>query len=276
MTTIRKLPVHTPGPWSVPHFATAKDENDCDCTYVLTEGMFGAICSVHIDNGKNINDGGNDCPPADEAKANARLIAAAPDLLSALIQAHDTMLILSPNDLSRSQREAMDSARAVARAAIAKATAPEISGAKSLNANSGAHTAGPWTVTAHMLAALETIVAKNDLRDVPADMLETAARNALHECELVALDAIGKLCKHMGIRGDKRSADDLRNGAWRCKRCGFVGFWYGGPHDCENATTAVHRVAQDDGHAASQDSHRTAGNRCGNKDCWCNAPKAAL
>jgi hypothetical protein len=75
---------HTPGPWSVPHFATAKDESDCDCTYVLAEGYFGAVCSVHIDNGKAICDGGNDAPPVEEAKANARLIAAAPDLLAAL------------------------------------------------------------------------------------------------------------------------------------------------------------------------------------------------
>ena len=75
---------HTPGPWSVPHFATAKDENDCECTYVLSEGYMGAVCSVHIDNGKSFVAGGNDCPPAEEAKANARLIAAAPDLLNAL------------------------------------------------------------------------------------------------------------------------------------------------------------------------------------------------
>jgi predicted nucleic-acid-binding Zn-ribbon protein len=25
------------------------------------------------------------------------------------------------------------------------------------------------------------------------------------------------------------------SGAWTCQRCGFVGFWEGGPHDCENA-----------------------------------------
>jgi hypothetical protein len=74
----------TPGPWSVPHFATAKDENDCTCTYVLADTMFGAVCSVHIDNGKRVGDGGNDCPSPEEAKANAHLISAAPDLLSAL------------------------------------------------------------------------------------------------------------------------------------------------------------------------------------------------
>ena len=73
---------HTSGPWSVPHMA--RDEVQCDCAYVLAEPYMGSICTISISDGKTIGEFGNDCPPLDEAKANARLIAAAPDLLDAL------------------------------------------------------------------------------------------------------------------------------------------------------------------------------------------------
>lgn len=73
---------HTPGPWSVPHMA--RDEVACNCAYVLAEPYMGSICTISISDGKTISDFGNDCPPLDEARANARLIAAAPDLLEAM------------------------------------------------------------------------------------------------------------------------------------------------------------------------------------------------
>lgn len=44
----------------------------------------GSVAQITIDNGKRISDGGNDGPPLEEAKANGRLIAAAPDMLAAL------------------------------------------------------------------------------------------------------------------------------------------------------------------------------------------------
>lgn len=92
---------HTPGPWSIPHFARSDDEwaesnkkfanlglsfgnSRCDCAYVLCDHYAGSICDISINNGKAICDGGNDAPPLEEAKANARLIAAAPTLLSLL------------------------------------------------------------------------------------------------------------------------------------------------------------------------------------------------
>ncbi len=80
---------HTPGPWSVPHFAD--DGTTCNCAYVLADGMMGAVAAVYADNGKPISDGGNDAPPLDHAKANAFLIAAAPDLLAALINARSQL-----------------------------------------------------------------------------------------------------------------------------------------------------------------------------------------
>ncbi len=74
----------TPGPWEVPHFVTATDDGDCKCTSVVEGGYAGGICHIHIDNGMSISEGGNDAPPLEEAKANATLIAAAPDMYEAL------------------------------------------------------------------------------------------------------------------------------------------------------------------------------------------------
>lgn len=76
------MTAHTPGPWSVPHFAD--DDVKCNCAYVLSEGYAGAVADVRIGNGRPIGDGGNDCPPLEEAKANAHLIAAAPEMFEAL------------------------------------------------------------------------------------------------------------------------------------------------------------------------------------------------
>jgi hypothetical protein len=73
---------HTPGPWSVPHFA--RPDVGCECGYVLTDGYTGAVATVHCshETGENWSNGDN--PRFDEAVANAHLIAAAPDLLASL------------------------------------------------------------------------------------------------------------------------------------------------------------------------------------------------
>lgn len=65
----------TAGPWSVPHFAN--DESGCSCAYVFSESQrgFGSVATVSF--------GGED-EDYETAKANAKLIAAAPDLLEAL------------------------------------------------------------------------------------------------------------------------------------------------------------------------------------------------
>ena len=105
---------HTPGPWSIPHFA--RDEVDCDCVYVLADGYCGSICDVSIDNGKKMTEGGNDSPPLEIAKANARLIAAAPDLLEAL----QVLIDFAEDHVHSALRE--DAAFSKARTAIAKAT----------------------------------------------------------------------------------------------------------------------------------------------------------
>ncbi len=74
----------TPGPWSLPHFADPN--SDCNCGLVLSDNYAGAVATVYVNNGRLIDDGGNNSPPLHEAEANARLIAAAPELLAACME----------------------------------------------------------------------------------------------------------------------------------------------------------------------------------------------
>ena len=71
---------HTPGPWLVPHFA--RPDIQCNCGYVLSPNYMGAIATVHFEGEKPGEY--DDNPPLDEAIANARLIAAAPDMFAIL------------------------------------------------------------------------------------------------------------------------------------------------------------------------------------------------
>lgn len=71
---------HTPGPWMVPHFAVST--HPCTCSYVLGGDYMGSIATVQHD-GMNIPNA-EEYPPVEEAKANAHLIASAPDLYEAL------------------------------------------------------------------------------------------------------------------------------------------------------------------------------------------------
>ena len=106
---------HTPGPWSIPHFA--QPEVNCECGYVLTEQFFGAVCTVHCSGDGNDWQKNGDNPKFAEACANARLIAAAPELLAALeriLQLNDQMPLEHPSRLSHGEENQ-------ARAAIKKA-----------------------------------------------------------------------------------------------------------------------------------------------------------
>lgn len=62
----------------------ADNETTCQCAYVLADPYFGSIAIISIDNGLIIGEGGNNSPPIDIAKANAHLIAAAPELYESL------------------------------------------------------------------------------------------------------------------------------------------------------------------------------------------------
>lgn len=94
---------HTKGPWSIPHFADEK--STCACSYILSDSQrgFGAIATIQF-GGENENH--------ETAKANANLIAAAPDLLKAL-----EMMVFA----SVVHGYEADSSVPIARAAIAKA-----------------------------------------------------------------------------------------------------------------------------------------------------------
>ena len=64
----------TPGQWYPGHLGT---DSTCQCRSIVDEGIYmGAIATVHVDNGLPIVEGGNDAPPAEEAAANMRYIAA--------------------------------------------------------------------------------------------------------------------------------------------------------------------------------------------------------
>lgn len=86
---------HTPGPWSLPHFADSKplpeispalfgSRSRCECGYVFgNDDRHGAVATVHY---KNDNNPSDENPPRHEAVVNGRLIAAAPDLLAEVIR----------------------------------------------------------------------------------------------------------------------------------------------------------------------------------------------
>jgi len=72
----------TPGPWTC-HFGD--DEIACDCRYVLAEyGGMGSIATIDVCQKMDSDWGDDNGPSVEVAKANARLIAAAPDLYAAL------------------------------------------------------------------------------------------------------------------------------------------------------------------------------------------------
>jgi hypothetical protein len=81
---------HTPGPWSLPHFA--EPDVNCACEYVLCDHLMGAVASVHCSGEGDDWQKGGDNPKFAEAVANARLIAAAPDMLAALLAARPLMI----------------------------------------------------------------------------------------------------------------------------------------------------------------------------------------
>lgn len=109
---------HTPGPWSVPDFA--RPETNCECGYVLTDGYFGAVATVHASGDGEMRLTG-DNPKFDEACANARLIASAPELLDAC-RAAEAFIAGAVPSLAKDRNEAIDAVLPLLRLALAKAT----------------------------------------------------------------------------------------------------------------------------------------------------------
>lgn len=95
----------TKGEWTLPHFADPK--SNCKCGYVLCERYCGSVATVNYSNdGDDWREG--DYPPLEEAKYNAYLISAAPELLNACQLALGG--IHSESDVGRLIKQAIDKA----------------------------------------------------------------------------------------------------------------------------------------------------------------------
>jgi len=105
MKTNTSIDGHTPGPWSVPHFAVP--EGNCQCGYVLTDHLMGAVCKVYASGEGDDWASHGDNPKFAEAVANARLIAAAPELLKALVDLVNSFEKHRPKELWDAARAAI-------------------------------------------------------------------------------------------------------------------------------------------------------------------------
>jgi hypothetical protein len=106
----------TPGPWSVPHFAS---DGPCDCAYIFSDSQrgFGSVATVSWHSEEQES--------RETCIANACLIAAAPELLEALSEL--VKVNVEHNEaiarITGAPTGWKDSYLDAARAAIAKATA---------------------------------------------------------------------------------------------------------------------------------------------------------
>lgn len=82
----------TKGEWQLPHLA--RIDTVCNCGYVFVGEEGKCIATIH-EGGQMHN--GEEYPEFEEAKANARLICAAPDLFNALIECRENLLRYIPN-----------------------------------------------------------------------------------------------------------------------------------------------------------------------------------
>jgi hypothetical protein len=99
-------------PWSVPHFAD--DDTRCNCKYVLAEyGGMGSIATIGVCKNMDGPWGDDNGPDVEQAKANARLIAAAPALAREVIALREAAVALATT--GRSPAQATGSCRRGAR-----------------------------------------------------------------------------------------------------------------------------------------------------------------
>jgi hypothetical protein len=86
----------TPAPWSVPHIC--QENVECNCGYVLSESYMGSVCDIRY----SLPDADwrqGDHAPLEEAIANGKLIAKAPDMLALLIKfAKNTNMFKTENE----------------------------------------------------------------------------------------------------------------------------------------------------------------------------------
>jgi len=77
---------HTPAPWNI-HFID--DSTSCNCKYVLSSIVPICVATIHekVDDSLECSE----YPETEQAKANAKLISAAPELLEALTNIIDAI-----------------------------------------------------------------------------------------------------------------------------------------------------------------------------------------
>ena len=120
---------HTPGPWMTPHFAD--DNHRCNCHYVLSDHQWGmgSIATVHSQCEKR--EDSEHYEPVERAKANARLIAAAPELLAALELfdrcAYPVAPMINPRGHNWMPEKSLDYALEQARLSLARANGVQAS-----------------------------------------------------------------------------------------------------------------------------------------------------
>lgn len=119
---------HTLGPWKR---CTGSHKDSCICGLVWAADGEGLVATVHVERCPHGEHDDVSCPPDETSKANARLIAASPDLLKALERIADsfeTALRMGCRDVEDHPDEEMAAevisthpTLLAARAAIAKA-----------------------------------------------------------------------------------------------------------------------------------------------------------
>lgn len=114
-------PGFTAGPWSTPHFAMPGA--GCQCGYVFGGDRMGAIATVHYAGQYAAqSEFPDDNAPVDEATANAHLIAAAPTMYAALLEAESVMMLVEPRSNKAEYLAALGKVSAALRKARGEAT----------------------------------------------------------------------------------------------------------------------------------------------------------
>ena len=82
---LRKLIVDVGGEVNLHAGHLADPDHSCNCRYIFDGGHCGGIAEIYVDNGKNVADGGNDCPKEGLAIAYLTLLVGAANALPALL-----------------------------------------------------------------------------------------------------------------------------------------------------------------------------------------------